>query len=60
MSAFGWIPKDEVVEAIEKLAEEEALLGRSPREIVESIMDAATCGINQALLKLKDQKVDSK
>ncbi|MBL0320644.1 MAG: hypothetical protein IPP74_15320 [Alphaproteobacteria bacterium] len=60
MSAFGWIPKDEVVEAIERLAEEEALLGRSPREIVESIMDATTCGINQALLKLKDQKVDSK
>lgn len=60
MSAFGWTPKDEVVDAIERLAEEETMLGRSPREIVESIMEATMCGINQALFKLKDKKVDEK
>jgi len=60
MSAFGFYEKDEVVEAISMLAKQERERGKSPREIVESIMEATTYGINIALYELKDEKVDTK
>ena len=57
MSAFGFSPKDEVVYAIETLAKEERLRGKNPRQIIESIMEAATYGIDAALYDLRDEKV---
>lgn len=56
MSAFGYYPKDAVVSAIEELAEEERKRGKNPRQIVESIMEAATYGIDAALYNLSDEK----
>ena len=57
MGAFGFTPKDDVVDAIETLAKEEALRGKTPREIVESIMEAATYGIDCALLGMSNHTV---
>lgn len=59
MSAFGYIPKDDLVDAIKELASAENQLGANPREIVESIMEAVSYGINSALYELGDQKVNS-
>lgn len=59
MSAFGYYEKDEVVEAIGMLAKQERERGKTPREIVESIMEATTYGINTALYELRDEKVDT-
>ena len=57
MSAFGFTPKDDVVDAIETLAKEEFARGKTPREIVESIMDAVTCGLDRSLAELSRQNV---
>jgi hypothetical protein len=59
MSAFQYIPKDNVVDAIKELASAESERGASPREVVESIMEAVAYGIDSALCELRDQKVDS-
>jgi hypothetical protein len=59
MSAFGYIPKDDVVDAIKELASAENERGANPREVVESIMEAVAYGINSALYELGDQKVNS-
>lgn len=60
MSAFGFSPKDEVVDAIKLLAEEEFKRGKTPKEIIESIMDATMCGIRYSSFDLKDEKVHLK
>jgi undecaprenyl pyrophosphate synthase len=49
MSAFGYTPKDDVVEAIETLAKAEHDRGKTPREIVESVLEASMCGLDRAL-----------
>jgi hypothetical protein len=59
MSAFGYIPKDDLIDAIKHLASAESERGANPREIVESIMEAVTYGIDSALCELGDQKVNS-
>jgi hypothetical protein len=59
MSTFAYIPKDNVVNAIKMLASAENERGASPREVVESIMEAVTYGIDSALCEMKYQKVDS-
>ena len=46
MSAFGYTPKDDVVEAIETLAKAEHDRGKTPREIVESVLEASMCGLS--------------
>jgi len=56
MSAFGFDPKDAVVEAILDLAREEKLRGKSLREAVESIMEATTYGIHSVLYELDAKK----
>lgn len=58
MSAFGFWEKDNLVDAIEVLAKFERERGKTPRQIVESIMEASTYGINSALYELRDEKVD--
>jgi len=58
MSAFDNYEKDEIVEAIKLLAEKEFLLNKTPREIIASIMEATTYGINDVLYGLRHQKVD--
>lgn len=56
MSAFGFHPKDEVVSAIEELAKEERLRGKTTRQIVESIMEATAYGIDAVLYNLSDEE----
>lgn len=58
MSAFGFLEKDNVVDAIEVLAKFERERGKTPRQIVESILEATTYGLNSALYELRDEKVD--
>ena len=58
MSAFGNYEKDNIVDAIEILAKSEYNEGKSPRQIIESIMEAVTYGITSALFDLRDEKVD--
>lgn len=59
MSAFGYIPKDDLIDAIKHLASAESKRGASPRKVVESIMEAVAYGIDSALCDLSNQKVDS-
>jgi len=59
MSAFGNYEKDAVVAAIRELAEKEFELNKTPREIIASILEATTYGIDNALYGLRHQKVDS-
>ena len=53
MSAFGFYEKDEVVESIKVLAEVERKNGKNPREVIESIMEAVTCGLDSALYDMQ-------
>lgn len=57
MSAFGFWEKDNVVDAIETLAKFERERGKTPRQIVESILEATTYGLNSSLYELRDEKV---
>lgn len=52
MSAFGNHDKDEVVEAIKTLAKSEHEKGKTPREVVTSIMEAVTYGLDSAMFDL--------
>lgn len=52
MSAFGNFEKDEVVEAIKALAISEREKGKTPREIVTSIMEAVTYGLDTVMSDL--------
>jgi hypothetical protein len=52
MSAFGNFEKDEVVEAIKALAKSELEKGKTPREIITSIMEATTYGIDSVMFEL--------
>lgn len=58
MSAFGFWEKDNVVEAIEVLAKFERERGKTPRQIVESILEATTYALDSALYELREEKVD--
>ena len=58
MSAFGSYEKDGLVDAIKTLAEAEFALNKTPREIIASIMEATSYGINDALYGLRHMKVD--
>lgn len=58
MSAFGNYEKDNIVDAIKLLAEKEFELNKTPREIIASIMEATSYGINDALYGLRHMKVD--
>jgi len=58
MSAFGFYEKDSVVDAIETLAKAERDRGKTPKQVVESIMEAMTYGISSALYEVRDEKVD--
>lgn len=49
MTCFGWVPKDDVVRAIEVLAKEEHMRGRTAQEILESLLDATGFGIKYAM-----------
>ena len=52
MSAFGNYEKDEVVEAIKALAKSEREKGKTPREVVTSIMEAVTYGIDTIMFEM--------
>lgn len=58
MSAFENYEKDEIVAAIMALSEKEFESGKTPREIIESVMEATSYGINSALYGLRHMKVD--
>lgn len=58
MSAFGNYEKDAVVAAIRELAEKEFALNKTPREIIASILEATTYGMDNALYGLRHMKVD--
>ena len=60
MSAFGFYEKDNLVGAIELLAEKERERGKTPKQVVESIMEAMTYGISSALYEVRDERVDTK
>lgn len=49
MSAFGWHPKDAVVEAIEALAQAEHERGRPAQEILESLLEATAFGVKYSM-----------
>jgi hypothetical protein len=49
MSAFGNYNKDEVVRTIEELIQAEGDAGRSMSDIIESVMEAVTCGIKYGI-----------
>jgi hypothetical protein len=56
MSAFGFYEKDEVVDAIKTLAKYEKESGKTPRQIVESILEAQTYAMDQVLFELLENK----
>tara|TARA_R110000868_G_scaffold25358_1_gene98840 strand:+ start:108 stop:287 length:180 start_codon:yes stop_codon:yes gene_type:complete len=56
MSAFGFYEKDSVVDAIEILALHELKVGKSSREIVESIMEAVKYGMDMAFFRVELQQ----
>jgi hypothetical protein len=58
MSAFGFYEKDNLVDAIELLANRERERGKTPKQVIESIVEAMTCGISSALYEMRDEKVD--
>lgn len=60
MSAFGYYEKDEVVLSIEVLAVEESRRGHSTQQIVESVMEAVTCGLSLAFYSIGDGKAGRK
>lgn len=58
MSAFDNYEKDEVVDAIKNLVKDQNNKGKSPREIVKTVMEVVTYGLDVALYDLKDKQVD--
>jgi hypothetical protein len=58
MSAFDLNEKDDVVEAIKNLAEFESNRGKTPREILQSIMEAVNYSIDSVMYDLRNERVD--
>lgn len=56
MSAFGFYEKDEAVETIRILAEELTKQGKSPRETINSIMEAVSYGIDLAMYNILESE----
>lgn len=55
MSAFGDYIKDNVVDAIVELAESEKQKGKTTREIIQSINEVMTYGVDTVLFKLLEE-----
>ena len=60
MSAFGSRVKDEVVYAIENLAQDEAQRGRSLPDAIESIMEAVQYALVSATRQYFDRQQEGK
>lgn len=53
MSAFGLWEKDNLIDAIEVLAAYEAALGQSQSDVIRSILEVVTYGIDKHLKNLE-------